>query len=47
MSPETVKAPARLTSTPPRRDLELASFEQYVAAVMAEGRRLFDARAGK
>lgn len=44
---ETVRAPATQSSTPPRCDMELASFELYVAAILAESNRLFNARSGK
>jgi hypothetical protein len=43
----TVPAPATRTSAPPRCDMELASFELYVAAVLAESNRLFAARGAK
>lgn len=42
----TIPAPSTSTesSAPPRCDMELASFELYVAAVLAESNRLFNAR---
>ena len=43
----TVPAPATNDSAPPRCDMELASFELYVAAVLAESARLFRARGAK
>ncbi len=43
----TVAAPAQQQSAPPRCDLELADYDLYVAAVLAESARLFNARSGK
>jgi hypothetical protein len=41
----TIPAPATdESSAPPRCDMELASFELYVAAILAESDRLFNAR---
>lgn len=44
---ETVRAPEPETSSPPRCDTELLSFDLYVAAVIAESNRLFAARSGE
>lgn len=45
MIAETVRAEATQSSAPVRRDAELASFEFYAAAVLAESARLFNAQA--